>query len=230
MLTSKPNVNRARSGGKRRDGSVNSSGTGRQKDVAERRRQVVKRRDTGGPRRALNQTAVRVTKAVSRSSLLVSGRKRKDTEAETEAGADMVSAEPRDVRDTGATQAAAARRPASQHPARGEHQGIAGTFGCTVQAAGSESPYNSGSCRLMNGWTRERRARQAVAIRRWRPWEHSTGPRTSAGKARSSRNAYQGGHWRREREFFKTCRQVLREQRRTLDRLGVSGSDGGTTD
>ena len=42
----------------------------------------------------------------------------------------------------------------------------------------------------------ERRARQAQAIHRWRPWEHSTGPRTAEGKARSARNAYAGGHWR----------------------------------
>ena len=42
----------------------------------------------------------------------------------------------------------------------------------------------------MNGWTPERRARQAQAIRRWRPWEHSTGPRTAEGRARSARNAY----------------------------------------
>ena len=27
---------------------------------------------------------------------------------------------------------------------------------------------------MANGWTPERRARQARAIRRWRPWEHST--------------------------------------------------------
>ena len=71
----------------------------------------------------------------------------------------------------------------------------------------------------MNGWTPERRAHQATAIRRWRPWEYSTGPRTAAGKARSARNAYTGGHWRRERDFFKACRQVLREQRRVPDRL-----------
>ena len=68
----------------------------------------------------------------------------------------------------------------------------------------------------MNGWTPERRARQTLAIRRWRPWEHSTGPRTTEGKARSAQNAYKGGHWRREREFFKTARQVLRDQQEVL--------------
>ncbi|TXC86300.1 hypothetical protein FRZ40_01185 [Paraburkholderia azotifigens] len=38
-------------------------------------------------------------------------------------------------------------------------------------------------------WTPEQRARQAKAIRRWRPWENSTGPRTTAGKAVSASNA-----------------------------------------
>ncbi len=41
--------------------------------------------------------------------------------------------------------------------------------------------------------TAERRAKQARAIRRRKPWTRSTGPRTSAGKAQSSRNAYRGG-------------------------------------
>lgn len=41
-------------------------------------------------------------------------------------------------------------------------------------------------------WTPERRAKQAAAIRRWKPWNKSTGPRTKEGKARSSRNADKG--------------------------------------
>ncbi|PRH81507.1 hypothetical protein C6N40_11865 [Arenimonas caeni] len=46
---------------------------------------------------------------------------------------------------------------------------------------------------MANGWTPERRARQAELIRRWRPWEQSTGPRSDAGKARASRNGWKGG-------------------------------------
>ncbi len=68
----------------------------------------------------------------------------------------------------------------------------------------------------MNGWTPERRARQAQAIQKWRPWDQSTGPLTAKGKARSAQDAFKGGHWRREREFFKTARQVLRDQREVL--------------
>ena len=42
---------------------------------------------------------------------------------------------------------------------------------------------------IANGWTPERRARQAALIRTWRPWEHSTGPRTPEGKAQAAENA-----------------------------------------
>lgn len=46
---------------------------------------------------------------------------------------------------------------------------------------------------MTNGWTPERRARQAELIRQWRPWEKSTGPKTEAGKRVTSQNAYKGG-------------------------------------
>jgi len=41
-------------------------------------------------------------------------------------------------------------------------------------------------------WTPERRAKQAQAIQAWQPWKRATGPRSDAGKARASRNAYAG--------------------------------------
>jgi hypothetical protein len=47
--------------------------------------------------------------------------------------------------------------------------------------------------RMASGWTPERRAQQSIAIRRWRPWERSTGPRTSECKAAVCRNAFKGG-------------------------------------
>lgn len=40
-----------------------------------------------------------------------------------------------------------------------------------------------------SAWSQERRERQRQAIRRWRPWDKATGPRTEKGKARSSLNA-----------------------------------------
>src|SRR5688500_1977799 len=61
---------------------------------------------------------------------------------------------------------------------------------------------------MVNGWTAERKARQSVLIRRWRPWERSTGPRTKAGKARVSRNADKGG----TRRMLREIRRSLREQ------------------
>lgn len=43
-----------------------------------------------------------------------------------------------------------------------------------------------------NGWTPERRARQAELIKSWKPWQQSTGPTSAEGKARASLNAYKG--------------------------------------
>ena len=70
---------------------------------------------------------------------------------------------------------------------------------------------------MANGWTPERRARQAVLVRSWKPWERSTGPRTAEGKAVVRRNAYKGDH-----------RGELRELRRQLRRLDeeLDGLDG----
>ncbi|MCP9760498.1 hypothetical protein EGI20_14485 [Aquitalea sp. S1-19] len=49
--------------------------------------------------------------------------------------------------------------------------------------------------RRTNGWTPERRARQAELIRQWQPWTRATGPKTEIGKAISSRNATQHGRY-----------------------------------
>lgn len=70
-----------------------------------------------------------------------------------------------------------------------------------------------------NGWTPERRARQAEAIRRWRPWAKSTGPKTAEGKARAKMNGYRGGHWRKLRELSKAMNALLRAQLNGLDKL-----------
>jgi len=70
-----------------------------------------------------------------------------------------------------------------------------------------------------SGWTPERRESQAQAIRRWKPWERSTGPATAEGKARSKLNGYKGGQWRELRELRKAMNAALREQRDGLDRL-----------
>ena len=71
---------------------------------------------------------------------------------------------------------------------------------------------------MANGWTPERRARQAALIRTWRPWEKSTGPRSDEGKARTSHNGFKGGHRAMLRELARTLNEALREQREALRR------------
>src|SRR5689334_1460341 len=67
------------------------------------------------------------------------------------------------------------------------------------------------------GWTPERRARQAAAIRTWQPWRHTTGPRTDAGKARCVMNALRHGFRSREHiEVARMARHVLRVAERNL--------------
>ena len=60
---------------------------------------------------------------------------------------------------------------------------------------------------MANGWTPERRARQAKLIRQWRPWEKATGPKSAEGKARVATNAYKGGQWLALRELARALRQ-----------------------
>ena len=44
---------------------------------------------------------------------------------------------------------------------------------------------------MARAWTMADRQQQAELIRRWQPWEESTGPRTNEGKAKVSGNALQ---------------------------------------
>jgi hypothetical protein len=68
---------------------------------------------------------------------------------------------------------------------------------------------------MTNGWTAERRARQAMLIRSWQPWAKSTGPKPWQGKTRVSRNAFKGGY----RPLIRRMAQALREQRRALGKF-----------
>jgi hypothetical protein len=62
-------------------------------------------------------------------------------------------------------------------------------------------------------WTPEQREQQREAIRRWKPWEQSSGPKSPEGKTRASRNAWAGGDWLKLRELVKTLNRTMREQR-----------------
>ena len=70
---------------------------------------------------------------------------------------------------------------------------------------------------MNNGWTLERRKRQAELIKNWRPWEKSTGPRTEKGKQASAQRGYKGG----ERKMLREFAQVLRKQKRVLEKLSL---------
>ena len=72
---------------------------------------------------------------------------------------------------------------------------------------------------MANGWTPERRARQAALIRTWKPWEQSTGPRTVDGKARAALNGDMWGEWRQERLQLRELKAIMRQHRKELDRL-----------
>lgn len=65
--------------------------------------------------------------------------------------------------------------------------------------------------------TPEHRALRAELIRRSKPWEHSTGPRTPEGKAKVARNAYKGGLRPKMRALSKKVRAYLKEQEDSLD-------------
>lgn len=65
--------------------------------------------------------------------------------------------------------------------------------------------------------TPEHRALRAELIRRWKPWERSTGPRTAEGKATAASNAYKGGLRPKMRSLAKRMRVVLKEQQECLD-------------
>ena len=66
---------------------------------------------------------------------------------------------------------------------------------------------------MANGWTPERRQRQAEAIRRWRPWERSTGPTSAAGKAKVARNADKGSVRQQLRTLSRELNSALADMR-----------------
>ena len=72
---------------------------------------------------------------------------------------------------------------------------------------------------MVNGWTLERRAKQAESIRLWKPWKQSTGPRSPDGKEQVSRNAWTGGHRAELRELTKMVNAEIRQARELISGL-----------
>lgn len=58
-------------------------------------------------------------------------------------------------------------------------------------------------------------------IKRWRPWEKSTGPKSQEGKRKSAMRGYKGG----ERELLRELAKSLREQREALQQWTVAEGD-----
>ena len=63
---------------------------------------------------------------------------------------------------------------------------------------------------MASGWTPEWRALQSEAIQRWSPWEKATGPRTPAGKALVSGNAFKGARRAKLRAELAQIRDMMR--------------------
>ena len=74
---------------------------------------------------------------------------------------------------------------------------------------------------MANGWTSERRARQAALIRTWKPWQRATGPRTPEGKATTSRNADKGKgkQWQMLRELSRTVYAEVKASRDLMNAI-----------
>lgn len=71
----------------------------------------------------------------------------------------------------------------------------------------------------MNGWTLERRRKQAELVRRWKPWEQSTGPKSPEGKATVSGNAWRGGHKEQLSALSNKLNDEIRQSRELLTRI-----------
>lgn len=70
---------------------------------------------------------------------------------------------------------------------------------------------------MANGWTPERRKKQSEAIKQWKPWTQSTGPKSPEGKERVATNAWSGGHRQQLRELTKMVNEQLRASRELVE-------------
>ena len=73
---------------------------------------------------------------------------------------------------------------------------------------------------MANGWTPERKAKQAELIRNWQPWKQATGPKTEEGKARVARNGWKGGKRQLMQDMVRMVKQELKQARDLAQRCG----------
>ena len=73
-----------------------------------------------------------------------------------------------------------------------------------------------------SGWSPERRQRQSQAIKEWKPWSKSTGPKSAAGKAQVSHNAYKGAHRIKLQDLKRAINEEIRRARNQLKRISAS--------
>jgi hypothetical protein len=57
-------------------------------------------------------------------------------------------------------------------------------------------------------WTEAARSAAAARIREQRPWQHATGPLTTEGRSRSSKNAFKGAMRPQIRELAAVLRTI----------------------
>ncbi len=70
--------------------------------------------------------------------------------------------------------------------------------------------------------TPEHRALRAELIRRWKPWEKSTGPKSAEGKERPAKRGFKGG----TRETLRELAKILSDQAEVLEHIACQrGSD-----
>ena len=67
----------------------------------------------------------------------------------------------------------------------------------------------------MRKWTIEERKRQAELIKKWQPWQQSTGAKSIEGKAKTARNAYKGG----SRKQLNEIKLLVRDAKNLLKNL-----------
>ena len=70
----------------------------------------------------------------------------------------------------------------------------------------------------MNGWTPERKAKQAEMIRNWKPWKSSTGPKSEEGKEACRMNARKHGAFSAD---SKEASRLLRVYAALLNKVGA---------